>query len=960
MFKVIPVKQIYFFLLLPFFLVACSGSGGGGGESGDKVYSNLSVSISGLRAVGAEEAKLQLTFPDGSVQEVSEDGTVVYSNEGKEQASNEVGITQHPGGQACLALEGEGSGDTLEITIHCGYRNEIRVSGLVEPLGLDNPLVITRDKLHYESAGTTSVSSFALMSIYENSTAFVTDASGQPSAKTYYSFLYSVGFSGITSLEQEVFILEQPDGYTCYRFAGEQGFNQILCRQDAQAATPSYELAQACVAVKANDSLGYIQSDSPSTVSIGANDLASAEKYYLKPSRLGVFLIYDRDGNYFARDDQNNILRESAPSVRTEWQIFPDKVLSLVDGVPQILDKQVLIPYERSERLHHDLSLAENPVLPIHNDLSFEPAPNTFELVQVDGSECTDFPEASLNATIDPAFYTPKDPAAPIVGYADVHAHYGFPRAIGGMSMSGDIVHPYGIEHALGDCDGVHGAGGGDDLLGSQTGGGSHNTTGYPAFTDWPTRSSITHVQAYYRWIERAYLSGLRLSVTLATGNPSFCQILELMGVAPKRASCSGLSAVNAQSNYIYEIQDYVDAQAGGPGEGWFRIVTSPAEARQVISENKLAVVLGSEHSELFGCRERGRFQNGEIKPCSDAYIDARLQEDYDLGLRFFFPVHRFDNGFAGTMPGPGTQGGWMNLTSHISVSKARDIDDILTIALSLNDIKGHYIEVEECTDPILNGEDNMYSMVDFKNNEMSLVTDVLPGSLSTAVFTQLDPYLDYEGFKSGQGGNGCNIRGLHDPGRYLINQIMDKGLIMDVGHMSIYAQLESLDILEANDYSGVVSSHGWVEGSSSFMNRITDLGGLIGIFNATPSSFAGTFNYHRTNTTQTSFLKSFALGSDIQGVTDQAGVDGNPVININYPFTSYDGLVTFTPPQTGNRVFDLEAEGIAHYGLYAEWLEAYRQVDTDRGDNTLSEFMNSAEAYVQMWERAEAHALAN
>ena len=29
------------------------------------------------------------------------------------------------------------------------------------------------------------------------------------------------------------------------------------------------------------------------------------------------------------------------------------------------------------------------------------------------------------------------------------------------------------------------------------------------------------------------------------------------------------------------ELQDYIDAQNGGPGKGWFRIVTDPFQARR-------------------------------------------------------------------------------------------------------------------------------------------------------------------------------------------------------------------------------------------------------------------------------------------------------------------------------------------------------------------------------------------
>ena len=53
---------------------------------------------------------------------------------------------------------------------------------------------------------------------------------------------------------------------------------------------------------------------------------------------------------------------------------------------------------------------------------------------------------------------------------------------------------------------------------------------------------------------------------------------------------------------------------------GWFRIVTSPAQARQVISQNKLAVLLGVEYGTLFDCNESS-------EQCTTGYIRSKLDD---------------------------------------------------------------------------------------------------------------------------------------------------------------------------------------------------------------------------------------------------------------------------------------------------------------------------------------------
>ncbi len=49
----------------------------------------------------------------------------------------------------------------------------------------------------------------------------------------------------------------------------------------------------------------------------------------------------------------------------------------------------------------------------------------------------------------------------------------------------------------------------------------NHATAGWPDFTDWPNaHKSSTHQVQYYKWLERAYLGGLRLVVQHATTQP--------------------------------------------------------------------------------------------------------------------------------------------------------------------------------------------------------------------------------------------------------------------------------------------------------------------------------------------------------------------------------------------------------------------------------------------------------
>jgi hypothetical protein len=70
----------------------------------------------------------------------------------------------------------------------------------------------------------------------------------------------------------------------------------------------------------------------------------------------------------------------------------------------------------------------------------------------------------------------------------------------------------------------------------------------------------------------------------------------------------------------------------------------------------------------------------------------------------------------------------------------------------------------------------------------------------------------------------------------------------------------------------------------------------------------------------------------------------------VTYPFKSFDGGVTLERQRTGARVFDINRDGVAHYGLYPDWVEDLRHI---AGQRIVDDLANGAEAYLQMWERA-------
>lgn len=718
------------------------------------------------------------------------------------------------------------------------------------------------------------------------------------------------------------------------------------CKQTVDQG-PAHSLAQQCVTLQSTTNQHYLTRLDERHFGYTA-DAAQAESFFVKPARLGSFLLYDTDGGFLGTQ-LISVTRESTPSLRTEWEIHQVDLQQRGRTVQQVYSLRNPVD---DLYLH---SGQQEPILKAHP--AQLPLAATFDLIPQPAEACRAYPEAPLDAEVAESFYEPKPADAPVQGFVDLHTHLGFPKAMAGLAMAGDLFHPYGIEHALKDCRYLHGTNGTLDLLESERaneGEIGHATSGYPDFEYWPRRDTSTHVQAYYRWLQRGYLSGLRLLVTDVTGNPTACQLFSLLKPGKAQGDCNSASEVENQTRYIYDLQDYIDAQEGGPGKGWFRIVTDPRQAREVINQNKLAVVLGSEYGTLFDCHESSAI-------CTPDYIDAQLEKLHALGIRSVFPIHRFDNGFGGTRPAGGPAGAWMHLASKLSTSNAPSLLQMFDPwGYLFKPIGGHYWELEECPAEA-EGTQGIMSMEEFVNQDFRGITagltdiptigPTLNAVLNFAFFNKLAPLPDYAEFSPEQ--RVCNRIGLHPLGRHLINGLIERGMIIEIDHMSYYTSLDALAILEQRQYSGVVSSHGWIDNTPALRERIFRLGGQITPFNSKPSVNAQRMKTYAEEMAPFGFSIGIGIGSDVQGVTSQTDFDE---VQIEYPFTSVDGLVTFTTPGTGNRQFDYRSEGMAHYGMLAEWMENFRQMDAADPADLTRLLMNSAEAYLQMWERAELH----
>jgi hypothetical protein len=169
--------------------------------------------------------------------------------------------------------------------------------------------------------------------------------------------------------------------------------------------------------------------------------------------------------------------------------------------------------------------------------------------------------------------------------------------------------------------------------------------------------------------------------------------------------------------------------------------------------------------------------------------------------------------------------------------------------------------------------------------------------------------------------------------------------MIIDPDHLSVRARKSVMDLLEAAQYSGSVSSHSW--STADVIPRIYKLGGVVTPMKETSTSWLETW---RTTKAQADprFYFGFGYGSDQNGLSAQPEPRTGPD-QVQYPFTSFDGNVTFARQKSGEREFDFTKDGVAHYGLFPDWWEDIRRVG---GAEAIDDMARGAEAYLQEWER--------
>jgi microsomal dipeptidase-like Zn-dependent dipeptidase len=419
---------------------------------------------------------------------------------------------------------------------------------------------------------------------------------------------------------------------------------------------------------------------------------------------------------------------------------------------------------------------------------------------------------------------------------------------------------------------------------------------GWPTFEHYPAWDAVTHQVMYVDWLRRAVQYGeLRVLVALAVNNKTLGDAVRGPGdPLPVEDKQSADLQINEIKQFVERHRDFME------------IAYTPADLRRIVGEGKLAVVLGVELDAI------GNFYLTRPRPSADV-VRREIDRLWDLGVRYIFPVHVIDNAF----------GGSAIYQELFTVSNYREA--------------GRYFEAQ-CAAPA-----------------QWVTRPWQPGlglELWAAALVKLGT-----GLPSIPAPPGCppgvghvNPRGMTELGRVAMIHAMSKGMLIDVDHMSDRTLECALRLAEAvpggypliSGHTGVRSEGGRNVGENmrhpEQLRRIRDLGGIFGL---------GT-----EATTPEEFVSNYRIARTIMGTGRVAiGSDANGLVKLPRPpmrfYFRYDDW--FPQPSTGRKTWDYHLDGVAHYGMFADFLRAVQAVDPE----VHSSLMSSAEMFAQTWEKA-------
>ncbi len=486
--------------------------------------------------------------------------------------------------------------------------------------------------------------------------------------------------------------------------------------------------------------------------------------------------------------------------------------------------------------------------------------------------------------------------------------------------------------------------------------------------------------------------------------NETLCELQRNASQDPAR-DCNSMNNAGRQAGTMYGMQDYIDAQYGGRGAGFFRIVHDAAAARRVIEDGKMAVILGIEISNLFDCKltynplrtERPWDESGSGQPLQNAYdctveegqpnsILTQMQRIHGWGVRQIISIHEFDNAFGGNGIFDGML---LNLGNRENSGGIPSGTISGPFETDPETPTGEFWTTYDCP---LEGVTEGFSGYLWGNSGGAVQDfgspffELCGGAGSNGV-----PFFGQQGRAGGTmpcypaDVSQCNARWMTPAGLYTYSKMMEMGFIFDFDHMEMGMKTQALELAEAQDPPyPFVSTHGTFGGTTIDQAvRVLRNGGLLYPSNGSSQGFRQDMEETRGlweiamagRPSEQRFLFGFGYGTDTNGLSRQSrprnGIGDDGVRPLIYPFTLFAGGlfdqlaefntvngVSFQQPTSTDidgaiaRTWHEDVDGNAHHGMISDFVQ---EIVLDGTAEEIRHLYNSAEVFLQTWQRTEA-----
>ncbi len=420
---------------------------------------------------------------------------------------------------------------------------------------------------------------------------------------------------------------------------------------------------------------------------------------------------------------------------------------------------------------------------------------------------------------------------------------------------------------------------------------------GAPDFRDWPKWNDITHQKMWVDWIQRAHWGGLRVMVALAVHNQTLAAAVAGPGDGP-------MDDKGSMDLQIDEIKAFVSRH------GFMEVAYRPEDLRNIVSSNKIAIVIGVEIDAI------GNFHNG-TNP-SLQMLKAEILRLHGKGVRYIFPIHIIDNKLGGTAV----------YEKGFDFSNYREYGEFWSLQKSLPTDKITYRYAAD------SGFDLAVAFVKVSKLD-------------------IDPFRNPPAPPKCVSGTGhMNSKGLTPLGEGAIKEMMRLGMMIDIDHMSQKSANRALEIAKSVVNGGypLNSGHNGPRTSAPQdteyqrtevqMQRIAALGGMFGL--GTDGIDAPTFVKWYNQVLNQTGNRGVGIGTDTNGLAKGPRPRGVAI--------QYDG--DFPMSATGTKTWNYNEEGVAHYGMLADFLRDINGLDGGRA--VIDGLNRSAEDFARMWERCE------